>query len=137
MLAVVLLVGAALQARPVGSAVLTNLGMVALSATGPGAREPAFGDTAEQAEKWFTRALLLDAGNRGAHRGLGWIREAQGSLSQAAHEWRQGGFTVQEFLVCAQRAARVGKNDLEQLWMRRAEALRQETSQTVAQSPRP
>jgi len=136
-LAAFVLVAGAWQARAVGSAVLTNVGMVALSAVRGGTRQVAAVAAARQAEQWFTRALSVDPGNLGAHRGLGWIREAQGDLSKAASEWDRGGFTAEEFLVCAQRSARVGRDDLAQLWRRRAEALQQVTSQSSPLTPVP
>ncbi len=105
------------------SAVLSNVGMVRLNRIMGSSGQTASLESLTEAECWFERSLAWNASNRAAHRGLGWIWEVRGDLTRAAREWERGGFSAQEFLMCAQRASWVGQEDLSRLWLRRAAAM--------------
>jgi len=102
------------------SAMLSNAGMIKLNHALRTPGRIASPQQLQEAERWFTRSLAWDAANPAAHRGLGWTWEARGDSVRAAHWWKQGGFSAQDFLMCADAAASVAQEDLCRLWLRRA-----------------
>jgi len=124
-LAGLLLLALVLGGRFCVSAVLSNIGMVKLNHSLGVSGRAASPQLLEDAERCFAHSLAWDAGNRAAHRGLGWTWEARGELARAAREWKQGGFSAEDFLMCADRAAFVGQEDVCRLWLRRAAVMQQ------------
>jgi len=80
-------------------------------------------DTLDQAERYLNSALRWDADNGGAHRGLGWVWDAQGDLERAAAEWAEGGFTEVDFMRCEAVALMIGWRTETERWQARTRAL--------------
>ena len=102
------------------SYVLSSVGMVSLARDLSGAAGELFPQVALDADTLLCQALSLDAGNRGAHRGLGWVLAAQGKVAEAAAEWRAGGFTAQEFIDAGEQARKAGRFQEALEWYERA-----------------
>jgi tetratricopeptide (TPR) repeat protein len=102
------------------SYLLSSVGLVSLARDLSGAAGELFPQVALDADTLLCQALSLDAGNRAAHRGLGWALAAQGKVAKAAAEWRAGGFTAQEFIDAGEQARRAGRFQEAFEWYERA-----------------
>lgn len=100
-------VAAALLARPLASRTYSNLAMAVLYAYARSGEAgiPA-GEYLARAEALLNRALALDAGNGGAHRGLGFVLWERGDRQEAGAHWRRGEIPVADFIRAGWAAER-------------------------------
>jgi tetratricopeptide (TPR) repeat protein len=98
----------------------SNVGLVSLTRDlAVVADEPSL-QAFSEAERLLRQAVAWDAGNQGAHRGLGWALTAQGEDIEAAAEWQAGGFTAQEFINVGEHARKTGRFQEALEWYERA-----------------
>lgn len=116
-------VAAIALARPAVSRGYSNLAMVAVyrHAHAVAAGAASGGDLA-RADALVMRALALDADNRAARRGRGFLLWEQGAREEAGAEWRRGGIPVGDFVRAAWQAQNAGSPSLAMEWYRRAMA---------------
>lgn len=115
------IVAAIALARPVASRGYSNLAMVALyRCAHAGATAPSASGDIAQAEALLARALSLDAGNRAAHRGLGFILWERGAREEAGAEWRRGGVLAADFVRAGSQAQKAGDAARARDWYERA-----------------
>lgn len=108
-------------ARPVASRGYSNLAMVALyqhAHAGAVGLSPNGGLT--DVEALLTKALALDAGNRAAHRGLGFVLWERGAREAAGAEWRRGGVPARDFVRAGLQARNAGDIAGARDWYERA-----------------
>ncbi len=120
-MALVGVVAAIALARPVASRGYSNLAMVALyrcAHAGAVGLSPNAGLT--DAEALLAKALALDAGNRAAHRGLGFALWKRGAREAAGAEWRRGGVLARDFVRAGLQARNVGDRAGARDWYERA-----------------
>ncbi|MDH7488796.1 MAG: tetratricopeptide repeat protein [Anaerolineae bacterium] len=108
-------------ARPVASRGYSNLAMVALYRRAhAGATAPSASGDIAQAEALLARALALDAANRAAYRGLGFVRWEQGAREEAGAEWMRGGVPAADFVRAGRQAQQAGNTARARDWYERA-----------------
>ncbi len=108
-------------ARPVASRGYSNLAMVALyrrAHAGAVVSSPSADLAAREA--LLTRALALDAGNRAAHRGLGFVLWERGMREAAGAEWWRGGVLAEDFVRAGWQARDAGDVAGARDWYERA-----------------
>lgn len=94
-------------ARPIASRVCSNLAMAVVYAHAHAGDDVAPSRASlEDAERLLARAVALDASNRAAHRGLGFVLWERGAFEEAGSHWRRGGIPVGDFLRVASQAER-------------------------------
>lgn len=117
-------------AGPVASRGYSNLAMVALyrrAHAGPAVSSPSA--HLAETEAFLAKALALDAGNRAAHRGLGFVLWERGMREAAGAEWRRGGVLAEDFVRAGRQALKAGDAAGMRDWYERAMLTEPEASE--------